>query len=104
MKILIIDNGTRFLPKLVGFAKNSGHNDVKIAKRNLILNQDVANSDLIILSGSPSNPVALHPDAYQDEIELVRKTDKPVLGICMGFEIIAYAYGSDLERLENEES
>ena len=36
---------------------------------------------------------------YQHQINFVRDCDKPILGICMGFEIICKAYGSAVEEM-----
>ncbi len=104
MKISVIDNETRFLSELVRFAENEGGNQVKVFSRDDIKPDEINSSDLIILSGGHKDPVSLNPEKYSAEIELVKSTDKPVLGICMGFEIIAYAFGSELERMHNKES
>jgi GMP synthase-like glutamine amidotransferase len=104
MNILIIDNGSRYLSELIAFAKDSDANIVTVIEHDHIDYAATNQVDFIFLSGSPRKPVAENPDEYTEEIELIRNTSKPILGICMGFEIIAYAYGCELERMHNKES
>ncbi len=104
MKIAIIDNETRYLSELVKFAADGGANEFKVFKCADIKVEEINSSDLIILSGGHKDPVMLNPEKYSTEIELVKSTNKPVLGICMGFEIIVYALGGVLERMHNKES
>src|SRR5207237_7786295 len=55
---------------------------------------------LVILTGS--NFMLSKPDTrmvFQPEIDLVRKLDQPVLGICFGHQLIGTAYGSEVADL-----
>jgi GMP synthase (glutamine-hydrolysing) len=104
MKISIIDNGSRYLSELVNFAKDNASNEVQVLELQKLNTKDLDESDLVILSGGHKDPVSLNPEKYQTEIDFVKSTDKPVLGVCLGFEIIAYAFGSELERMHNKES
>lgn len=51
---------------------------------------------MYVLSGG--NRPALFNRFYAGEIELIKTTKRPVLGICMGFELIAAAFGSTIIR------
>jgi len=56
--------------------------------------------DLIILSGGGGEGLEIDDEYepgklwYEDEMKLIQAADKPILGICMGFEVIARAYGA----------
>ena len=56
--------------------------------------------DLIILSGGGGEGLEIDDEYepgklwYDDEMNLVRTADKPIMGICMGFEVMARAYGA----------
>ena len=52
--------------------------------------------DLIVLSGSGEVPLNFSLDLYRDELELIKTTKFPILGICFGFEAIVTAYGEKL--------
>src|SRR4029079_14859117 len=58
--------------------------------------------DLIILSGGGGEGLGIDDEYkpgelwYQNEMDFVRKTKKPILGICMGVEVIASAYGAPI--------
>ncbi|GAG23693.1 unnamed protein product, partial [marine sediment metagenome] len=62
---------------------------------------DTEKYDAIILSGSydflPTE------EDFSKEIKLIKEYSKPILGICFGFQLICYAYGSKLEKLYAEE-
>lgn len=56
--------------------------------------------DIVILTGS--NFMLSKPDTrmvFQPEIDLVRKLDRPFLGICFGHQLIGTAYGSEVVDL-----
>lgn len=92
MKVLIIDNGTIHLENL---KKLLSGNDPTV----LEFFSDYpspSNFDLIVLSGGSTYEVAEHPEKFKKEIDLVKNSPIPVIGICEGCEIIAYAYGSEL--------
>jgi anthranilate/para-aminobenzoate synthase component II len=36
---------------------------------------------------------------YEDEIDLIKKYSKPILRICIFFEVLCYAYGEEVEYL-----
>ena len=63
----------------------------------------VENFDLIILSGSSHFPIFGNEQLYKNEINLIRNTNKHLIGICLGFELICFAYGAKLHELENKE-
>lgn len=56
--------------------------------------------DIVILTGS--NFMLSKPDTrmvFQPEMDLVRKIDRPFLGICFGHQLIGAAYGSEVVDL-----
>jgi GMP synthase-like glutamine amidotransferase len=97
MKILLINNHTVHLESLnVALA---GHQvEVQMYQPGLEFHHQ--DKDLIILSGGGGEGLEIDDEYepghlwHEDEMNFVRTTDKPILGICMGFEVIARAYGA----------
>lgn len=97
MKVLIIDNGTHYKKRLLTLFKSS--DQVTIVPFTQVT-PDLAGSgfDLVVLTGAyKSYDVKNHADTvYAPEKELVRKMDVPIVGICLGAQLIAYMYGARL--------
>lgn len=99
MNILIIDNETIRLKELISLLKN---HKLKIIKRIEIDSFDFSNTDLIVLSGGSNLSIIGNEDKYQSEINLIKNSNTPIVGICLGFQLIAYIYGSNLIKVEGE--
>jgi len=56
-----------------------------------------------MLSGAPTLSVIGNETLYAKEVELIKNCSKPIIGICLGFELIAYAFGAGLERMDVKE-
>ncbi len=54
--------------------------------------------DALILSGSTYN-LPLDGHLFQREIQMVKITKKPLLGICFGHEILGYAHGAKVVKI-----
>ncbi len=98
MRLLLIDNGTSFLDLI---RQRVADHEVCVRPRGHL--QDLPTCDAIILSGGHQTPIMGHDDLYAPEIELVRTTERPLFGICLGFELIAHALGATIERLPTKE-
>lgn len=99
MKILLVNNHTQHIDSLS--RELAGH-EVEVLEYRPGAVFDDASKDLVILSGGGGEGYELddfHKPGhlwYEDEIAYVERSQKPILGICMGFEIICYAHGSSL--------
>ncbi len=102
MKILLINNHTRHLKSL----RQSlvGH-DVEVQLYRPGLQFRDRGKDLIILSGGGGEGLEIDDKTekdklwYQDEMEFVLRNKKPLLGICMGFEVICRAHGLAIPKM-----
>jgi len=95
MNILLIDNGTILLPNLKKLFKE--HN-VQIYSWDKIEQKSTKNSDLIVLTGSSKYSVLEDEYVYKQQALLLKDTDKPIVGICAGFELIVHSFGGELTR------
>jgi GMP synthase-like glutamine amidotransferase len=103
MKILLVNNHTRHLKSLSSAL--GGHQiEVQLYQPGLKFNDD--GKDLIILSGGGGEGLEIDDQVergrlwYEDEMEFVLRTNKPVVGICMGFEVICRAHGLDVPKMD----
>lgn len=93
MQTLLIDNGSTLTKKLA--LLSPGDEDI-VSYDNIP--DDVSSYSLIILSGSSKFPVEENSHRLAREIELIQTTNVPVIGICLGHEIIAHTFGAKLEH------
>lgn len=98
--VLIVDNGSKYITHLEQLCRP--YHPVTVSLDRLV-DVRLDSYSLIILSGGHQAEVQEHPEFYQREIALVRSAAVPVLGVCLGFEIMAYAFGSRLKQLTASE-
>jgi len=95
MKILLIDNGTKHLDSLKSLLSNHRVDVVQLFSRY----PSTFGYNLIVLSGGSKIAIKVSPESFGQEIELIKNSKTPIIGICEGCEIIAYAFNSDLEKI-----
>lgn len=95
MRTYIIDNGSGFLPKL---QKLLSDYQPAVLKHSSLYEQNIRPDDFVVLSGGSLKPVYSNDHYYRQELDLIRSHPGPLIGICLGFQMIAYAYGSDIFR------
>lgn len=95
LKFLLVDNGsrhiaaiTRLLPTIPEVVSFAGLNSI-----------DPSTYDGIILSGSSKLPVLCNETLFETELSLIRDTTAPLIGICLGAELIACAFDGTLRDL-----
>ena len=98
MKILVFDNYDSFTYNLVHLIKELGYRDLDVFRNDKISIEEVSKYDKIILSpgpGIPSEAGLLLPliKAYAPT--------KDILGVCLGNQAIAEAFGGTLVNLED---
>ena len=99
MKTLIINNHSKYIAELSSIFSNV----VILDKEKLNIDFDISEYDLIVLSGGSNVPTVLrHPEKYENEIELIKNTNIPIVGICLGSEIIIKAFGGELKELQKK--
>lgn len=102
MKILLIDNNTTYKQNLINSLR--GH-EFEIQTYAPGLNFHYEGKDLVILSGGGGEGREANDRLptgelwYTDELQFILESTVPILGICMGFELICHAYGSKVEKL-----
>jgi anthranilate synthase component 2 len=98
MKILVLDNYDSFTYNLVHLVREAGHEQVDVARNDKISIEEVGAYDKIILSPGPGVPAEAGI-----LVPLVRRhaARKSILGVCLGHQAIAEAFGGRLANLED---
>jgi anthranilate synthase component 2 len=96
MKILIIDNYDSFTYNLVQYLREISSCLIDVFRNDQIAVKEIVKYDAIVLSPGPGLP----SDAgLLLEIIKTYAESKPILGICLGHQAIAQAFGAELENL-----
>ena len=96
-RILLIDNDCETLSALIQLVHAYDVTVVSWKDCYSVLHTTGTGSAYSLVLLSPGRPVSVAKN--HDELELVRCTGLPVIGLCYGFQILAHAFGGCLERL-----
>lgn len=96
IKILIINNSTVPQLSLEKFLSRYGNVTTIHFTSLAVIQQLGTDTDLVILSGSSDVPLGASKEMYKDEIEFIKTSHCPIIGICFGFEAIAIAHDEKL--------
>jgi GMP synthase-like glutamine amidotransferase len=98
MRTLVIDNETRLLTELEALLP--GHETIRRWNEKY---DDHDGFDLVILSGGSTFGVLEQKSLLSHEYDLVLHREKPIIGICLGAELIVDAYGGTITQLSETE-
>jgi para-aminobenzoate synthetase component 2 len=95
IRILVVDNYDSFVFNLVQYLQQLGA-ECTVVRNDEVAASEVANYDGILISPGPGTP-----EAAGVSIEMIRECAdirKPLLGVCLGHQAIAVAYGATVTR------
>ena len=95
--VLMIDNYDSFTYNIVQYCLELGAN-LKVIRNDELSIEEIKklNPEKIIISPGPSTPKEAGVS-----VEVVKKVQKPILGVCLGHQSIAYAFGGEIVRAKN---
>lgn len=93
MRGLIINHNTKYIGEVIQLFRGCD----MINYSNFDENQIEENYDYVVLSGGPTPDETF--ENIQKEKDWLLKTDKPVLGICLGLHIICNAFGGKMKKM-----
>ena len=94
-KILVVDNYDSFVFNLVQYLQQLGA-DCTVVRNDQLTVSDADNYDGVLISPGPGTP-----EAAGISVELVKYCAQkkiPLLGVCLGHQVIAVAYGATVSR------
>jgi len=94
--ILVFDNYDSFTYNLVHAVKKLGYADVEVHRNDQITLEEIARFDKIILSPGPGVP---SESGILLDVIRTYAPSKPILGVCLGEQAIAEAFGGTLINL-----
>lgn len=96
MKILVVDNYDSFTYNLVQYIERIQKVPVVVRRNDQVSIEEAADYDKILISPGPGIPVEAGIT-----LELIRTlgAEKSILGVCLGHQAIAEAYGGSIENL-----
>ena len=98
--ILVVNNRSHFLPELLVRLDQSKTPHEILPNDGRISYEVLAQYEGVILSGGPLLlEQALYLADISLDLEVLMEAQVPVLGICLGYELIAATHGADIERL-----
>lgn len=97
MKILIVDNNTQHIPKILRLLRD---HECSVTPALSLGQVSPEEFDLIVLSGGRGRAVVRNRKYFKLERELIKNSKTPIIGICLGAEMIADVYGAKIKRME----
>ena len=93
--ICIIDCGTSWLGEIKQNLTNFGYK-FKVIKLDEIKDSEFKSFSGIIISGAPTLLTQINIEEYVNLFKFVKKVNVPILGICIGHQVIGLLYGSEI--------
>lgn len=95
MHIAIVNNSTKAPSNILSLFEDGDTHEIFDYSRASEI--DDARFDLLVLSGSSLFPIEFNRDKLGAEIQLIQKSNLPIIGICYGCELIMVAFGGTLK-------
>ena len=95
--VLMIDNYDSFTYNIVQYCLELGAN-LKVIRNDEMSVEEIKklNPEKIIISPGPSTP-----KEAGISVDVIKNIQKPILGVCLGHQSIAYAFGGEIIRAKN---
>ncbi len=94
--ILVVNNGTNSLGLLVKLLSKLG--PVRVVSVE-VFHPELVEDEIVVFSGSSTYNVDNDSENFQHIMRFITETDKVVVGVCFGFQLLCKAYGGTMMRM-----
>ena len=98
MGVLIVDMGGQYAHVIWRALRDLGAEGKLVQKG--VSENELSGADAVVLSGGPSSVTT---DNFHHLPEFIRKSGKPILGICLGHQLVAHALGGKVVKGKSAE-
>jgi len=99
MRVLILDNFDSFVYNLADYVGRLGAEAIVARSKRITLNEvEEIDPDRIIISPGPGHPSEKQYTGVCEDVIMRFSRDTPILGVCLGHQLIAHAFGGRVIR------
>ncbi len=93
VKILIVNNGTSYLKEIKNSLNSFEYSIIDFKDLDFKKTKEFTH---VILTGGKEK---LDFNKFKEQIKIINKLNKPILGICFGYQLISKNFGSDIKKM-----
>lgn len=97
MRTFLIDNDSHYQKELAHLLADHHPEIIPLGSLKVA---DIPAGSFVVLSGGHTLPVLWHDQDFAKEIDIIKHHTGPILGVCLGAQLIAHVYESHLHYLE----
>jgi len=103
MKVCVVDNNTAHMEKVLKLVSEFAV-DIIVQNRENFSQFVAEKSDLVIIAGSRDKSLVRNIPLFQKQIDFIKSTSVPFIGICMGFQLLCISPNCRIGRLKIKET
>lgn len=103
MKVCVVDNNTAHFAKVMKLVSEFA-TDIQVQNRENFQEILAEKSDLIIIAGSRDKSLVRNMTIFQKQVDFIKHTSVPFIGICMGFQMLCISPDCKIGRLKVKET